>query len=122
MKISMTLASFFLFIVLFGSGTIVAIGQTAKARKPASQTARVNITQMGYEPATLRLKRGVPARITFVRMTDDTCATEVAFPSHGISRNLPLNQAVTISLNKMQAGEFNFTCGMGMHRGKLIVQ
>src|SRR6185436_17130228 len=90
-------------------------------RKPRTQTARVNITQMGYEPASIKLKRGVPARITFFRTTDDTCATEVVFPDYGIRRQLPLNAAVSISLTP-RAGEFAFTCGMNMHRGKMIVQ
>ena len=99
---------------------LASVGAAAQ-RKPRVQTARINITRMGYEPASIKLKRGVPARITFVRTTDDTCATEVVFPDYGINRQLPLDQAVTVSLTP-RAGEFAFTCGMNMHRGKMIVQ
>ena len=94
----------------------------AQSRKPArSQTAKVVIGNYGYEPASLRLKRGVPAKVTFLRVSESTCATEVVFAEYGIRRDLPLNQAVTVSFTPRKAGEFAFTCGMNMHRGKLIV-
>ncbi|MEZ5305554.1 MAG: cupredoxin domain-containing protein [Pyrinomonadaceae bacterium] len=96
-----------------------AHAQTRKAAR--TQSAKVVIGNYGYEPASLRLKRGVPAKITFLRTTDSTCATEVVFAEYGIRRDLPLNQAVTVSFTPRKAGEFAFTCGMNMHRGKLIV-
>jgi plastocyanin domain-containing protein len=94
----------------------------AQTRKPArSQSAKVVIGNYGYNPASIRLKRGVPAKVTFLRITESTCATEVVFADYGIRRELPLNQAVTVSFTPRKAGEFVFTCGMNMHRGKLIV-
>ena len=101
---------------------LLACGSAAAQQKPRRQTAHVNITQMGYEPATVRLKKGIPAAITFLRTTDKTCATEVLFPDYGINQQLPLNEPVTIRLTPTRAGEFAFTCGMRMQRGKLIVQ
>ena len=68
-----------------------------KIVKPKVQTATVEITQNGYQPSSLRLKRGVPARLTFVRRTEQTCATEVVFSDFGIRRELPLNTAVIIN-------------------------
>ena len=92
-------------------------------RRPAqSQTAKVIIGQYGYEPAAIRLRRGVPARVTFRRVTESTCATEVVFADYGIRRDLPMNADVTVSFTPRKAGEFSFTCGMNMHRGKLYVQ
>ena len=49
------------------------------------------MSEKGYEPATVTLRAGTPARITFVRTTDKTCGTEVVFPSLNIKRALPLN-------------------------------
>ena len=99
-------------------------GQAGKKRiaKPRSQSARVEITRMGYEPMSISLRRNVPARITFLRTTESTCATEVVFADYGIRRDLPLNKAVVISFTPTKAGEFGFTCGMNMHRGKLFVR
>lgn len=100
------------------TGTVVA--QTKGKQK--TQSVRVQITKMGYEPGSISLKRGIPARLTFVRVTDSTCAKEVVFPDYGINRKLPLNTPVTVNLTPKKAGEFAFTCGMNMHRGKLIVR
>ena len=105
--------------------TVVSVAPNvadAQSRKPArSQSAKVVIGNYGYEPASIRLKRGVPAKVTFLRVSESTCATEVVFADYGIRRELPLNQAVTVSFTPRKAGEFAFTCGMNMHRGKLIV-
>lgn len=94
---------------------------TAEA-KPTVQSRSVKITERGFEPYTLTVRRGVRTRITFLRTTDDTCAKEVVFPDFGIKRDLPLNQAVVIMLVPNKKGEFRFTCGMNMMNGKLIVQ
>lgn len=111
-------------IVLSVLGCDTVIGQTSKLRsvRPRIQRVSVEITNMGYEPGSLQLKRGVPAQITFLRKTDQTCATEVVFPDQGIYRDLPLNKLVVVSFTPKKAGEFKFTCGMNMHRGKLIVR
>ena len=92
------------------------------AAKPRLQTATVKITTRGYEPYVLKFRRAIRTRVTFVRTTDATSANEVVFPEFGIKRDLPLNQAVVITLTPTKKGEFSFTCGMNMMRGKLIVQ
>jgi len=101
---------------------LAATSTDAQSRKPArSQSAKVVIGNYGYEPASIRLKRGVPAKVTFLRISESKCATEVLFADYGIRRELPLNQAVTVSFTPRETGEFAFTYGMNMHRGKLIV-
>jgi plastocyanin domain-containing protein len=86
------------------------------------QTATVTLTDLGYQPASLKLRRGVPARVTFVRRIEETCGTEIALPAYNIRRTLPLNEPVVVEFTPDKAGEFNFTCGMGMLRGTVIVQ
>jgi membrane fusion protein, heavy metal efflux system len=61
----------------------------------AAQTAKVVVSERGYEPAKVTLHAGTPARITFVRTTDKTCGTEVVFPSLNIKRALPLKTPST---------------------------
>ena len=90
--------------------------------KPGVQNRSVKITEQGFEPATITVRRGIRTRLTFVRTTDNTCAKEVVFPDFGIKRDLPLNQTVVIALMPNKRGEFRFTCGMNMMNGKLIVQ
>ncbi len=86
------------------------------------QSATVTLTDNGYQPSSLKLRRGVPARVTFVRKIEETCGKEIALPSYNIRRALPLNEPVVIEFTPDKAGEFNFTCGMGMLRGTVIVQ
>src|SRR5262249_3447000 len=65
---------------------------TESAAGSDMQTASVTVTAQGFQPDNLRLKAGVPARITFTRTSDQTCATEVVFPDYGIRKALPRNQ------------------------------
>ena len=85
------------------------------------QEATVKVTEKGYEPAELKLRLGVPARLTFVRETDATCGTEVVFPEYDIERALPLNERVVVEFTPQKSGEFAFTCGMKMLKGKLVI-
>ena len=85
------------------------------------QTAKVVVTESGFEPSTIALRTGRPARLTFLRTTDATCATEVVFPSLKITRALPLNEAVVIEFTPEETGEIAFACGMNMLRGTVVV-
>ena len=86
------------------------------------QTAKVLVTERGFEPATVTLRAGTPARITFLRTTDKTCGTEIVFPSLEITRALPLNTAVDIDFTPDRAKEIAFTCGMKMLKGVVVIQ
>jgi plastocyanin domain-containing protein len=116
-KLSVTSRLFIVFMVLTSVATFNCV-----TAKPRLQTATVKITARGYEPYVLKFRRGIRTRITFVRITDARCANEVVFPEFGIQRELPLNQPVVVILTPTKKGEFSFSCGMNMMRGKLIVQ
>lgn len=97
-------------------------GQTAQtAQQNDVQTATVEINDKGFEPESLKLKAGAPAKVTFVRKTDATCATAVVIKDYKIERKLPLNEPVTVEFTPRK-GEFVFACGMNMIKGKLIVE
>jgi plastocyanin domain-containing protein len=86
------------------------------------QAVTVKLTKEGYQPESLKLKRDVPARVTFVRETEETCGKEVVIKEYDIKRALPLNEPITVEFMPRKAGEFTFACGMDMLRGKIIVQ
>jgi hypothetical protein len=94
----------------------------AKRDSETVQTAKVVVTDQGYEPARVTLRAGIPARITFVRTTDKTCGREVVFPSLNIKRALQLNEPVVIEFTPAKAGDIAFTCGMNMLHGTVVVQ
>lgn len=85
------------------------------------QTARVTISERGFEPPTLHLRGGTPARITFVRTTEKTCGTELVWKSLNLTRPLPLNEDVLIEFTPQAPGPVDFACGMNMLRGTVSV-
>ena len=87
-----------------------------------AQTAKVIVSERGYEPAQLTLRAGTRARVTFVRTTDKTCGTAVVFPSLKITRALPLNEPIVIEFTPQKSGEIAFSCGMNMLHGTIVVQ
>ena len=103
-------------------------GSTLSAARGAThgdmkvQEARVMVNEAAFDPQRLTLRVGVPARVTFTRTSDKTCATAVVFASLHIRRELPLNTPVTIAFTPDKAGEIAFACGMNMLRGTVVVQ
>jgi hypothetical protein len=94
----------------------------AKRKLPALQKSTVALTEKGYEPISLKLRRGVPAQVTFIRKVAATCGTQIVLQDYDIKRDLPLNVPVLVKFTPKKSGDFSFTCGMGMLRGSLIVR
>lgn len=101
--------------------TIGINGQT-KNVKTKPQRARIEITEQGFAPGIVHLKRSVPVRVTFIRRTDATCATSIVVAEYGFNRPLPLNQPVVFSFTPKRSGIIGFACGMNMMQGKMIVR
>lgn len=104
---------------------LIALGgfAVAQQKKAASdvQTAKVTINAEGFQPSSLNLKADIPAKITFLRTTNETCATSVVIPDYKVQKDLPLNQPVVVEITPKK-GTFGFACGMHMLQGKLVVQ
>ena len=76
----------------------------------------------GYAPATIRLRAGQPARRVFDRQETNSCAEEVVLGDFGIRRFLPAFEETVIEFTPERAGTYEFTCGMGMLRGRIVVE
>lgn len=76
----------------------------------------------GYDPAQVRVRAGTPVRLVFDRQETSGCSEEVVIPDFGIRRFLPAHQKTTVEITPTEAGSHEFTCGMGMLRGRLIVE
>src|SRR5215813_9878835 len=87
-----------------------------------TQTVAVMLTEKGYQPDSFKLRKGIPARITFVRKVEATCGAEIVLAEYNIKRELPLNQPVVVEFTPSKTGEFKFACGMDMLRGKIFVK
>ena len=76
----------------------------------------------GYSPHVIAVKQGRPVRLDFYRDETASCSEQVVFGDFGIARDLPAFKTTSIEFTPDKAGEFTFTCGMNMMRGKLIVE
>lgn len=76
----------------------------------------------GYDPAVIRVQAGAPVRLVFDRQETSSCSEEVVFPDFGIRRFLPAFEKTTVDISPAAAGTYEFTCGMSMLRGRLVVE
>ena len=76
----------------------------------------------GYDPVVIVVEAGKPVRLNFYREETADCSEQVLFPDFNTSALLTPFKTVPVELTPDKKGEFTFTCGMGMLRGKLIVQ
>ena len=76
----------------------------------------------GYDPDLIVVKQGRPVRLDFYRDETSSCSEEIVFPAFGISRSLPAFKTTAVEFTPDKVGEFDFTCGMNMMRGKLVVE
>jgi plastocyanin domain-containing protein len=93
-----------------------------KRKLPSVQKLTVALTEKGYEPTSLKLRRGIPAQVTFIRRVAATCGTQIVIADYNIKRALRLNEPVLVEFTPKKTGTFAFTCGMGMLRGSLIIR
>jgi len=76
----------------------------------------------GYSPASIRVKRGAPVRLVFDRQETSGCSEELVIPDFNVRRFLPAHERTVIELDAREAGTHEFTCGMGMLRGRITVE
>ncbi|MDE2312413.1 MAG: cupredoxin domain-containing protein [Patescibacteria group bacterium] len=76
----------------------------------------------GYSPTTIKIAKHKPTTLVFLRTDKNDCLEEVVIPEFKVRQYLPVNQKVSIAVTPTKAGEFPFSCGMGMYHGKIVVQ
>ncbi len=76
----------------------------------------------GYSPDVLVFEAGKPIRLNFKREETASCSEEVIFSDFNKKAVLTPFKTVPVELKIDKPGEYNFQCGMGMLRGKIIVE
>ena len=76
----------------------------------------------GYDPDLIVVEAGRPVRLDFHRNETADCSEEIVFGDFGIRKRLPAFQTTPVEFTPEQPGEYVFTCGMGMLKGKLLVE
>lgn len=97
--------------------------ETVAAETNASGFQEIKVTvKGGYAPDVIVVKKGTPVRLDFFRDETSSCSEQIVFGDFGIAKDLPAFKTTRIEFTPEKAGEFTFTCGMNMLRGKLIVE
>ena len=76
----------------------------------------------GYSPAVIRVRAGRPVQLDFHRTDSGSCTEEVVIGDFGIRAFLPPGKTTPVQFRPEAPGVYEFACGMGMVRGKLIVE
>lgn len=119
------------FVILLGLASIAGIafyfwgprqgGSRATITGSGYQEAMI-LVKGGYTPDIITVQHGKPVKLTFRREETAACSEMVVFGDFHKSAKLPTGEDVIIELLPDKAGEYEFTCQMGMFRGKLIVE
>ncbi len=117
-------------VTVGGAGLIAAVlvyffapRRPATASPGASGAQQVRITvRNGYDPARIEVRAGAPVRLLFRREEVEGCSDTVLLPEWGITRRLPAHQETAVEFTPRRTGEFEFTCGMHMLRGTIVVR
>lgn len=76
----------------------------------------------GYTPQVISIAKGQTTKLTFLRKDPNSCLEELVIPDFKVHTSLPLNKKVTIELTPRETGTFDYTCGMSMYRGRILVK
>lgn len=101
----------------------LAEGRAASAARGrlGVQEVRVEV-RGGYSPATVRVRHGEPVRLVFAREEASGCSEEVVLPDFGVRRFLPAFEETVVEVTPREPGTYEFTCGMGMLRGRIVAE
>jgi plastocyanin domain-containing protein len=106
---------------LFAAAALAFAG-TALAADAAK--VEVKVTDDGFQPKTVKAKKGQPLTMVFTRTTENTCITAIDIPDLKVKEfELPLNKPVSLTVTPTKAGTVKFACSaMGMGDGKIVVE
>ncbi len=93
----------------------------AEVKERGLQEVKI-VVKGGYSPDVIVVKKGIPVRLDFYRDETADCSDTIVFGDFKIRKPLPAFKTTAIEFTPEKEGEYVFTCGMGMMRGKLIVR
>jgi len=118
-------------VTLVGVGLLAFVGWfffLAPHRVAAAVSSLAGVQQVdivvkgGYSPNVIEVEHGKPVQLNFYRDEEGTCSEELLLPDFNIRRDLAPFKTTAIEFLPKQAGTFEFTCGMHMLRGSLVVK
>jgi len=75
----------------------------------------------GFRPDVVAVVPGVPVRLILDRQEDSACSERLLLPGLGVDVALPAFERTSVELPAMKEGVHEFTCGMDMQHGTILV-
>jgi plastocyanin domain-containing protein len=122
LQIMVTIIGIFL-IILINWYFFFSKGKKTQARVESEGIQEVKVmVKGGYSPDVIVVKKGIPVRIDFYRDETADCSDTIVFGDFNIRKPLPAFRTTPVEFTPEKPGEYTFTCGMGMMKGRLIVE
>lgn len=120
-KVILTIAGISLIILINWYFFSRRKAQTASMKGSELQEVKI-VVKGGYTPDVIVVKKGIPVRLNFYRDESADCSDTVVFGDFKIRKPLPAYKTTSVEFTPEKEGEYVFTCGMGMLKGRLIVR
>jgi plastocyanin domain-containing protein len=112
-------------LAVLASLAVLAAPAVAADKAPAAgRKVEIKVTDAGFEPREVKLRKGEPTTLVFTRLTDATCIKAIDIPDEKVKKlELPLDKPVSVTITPKKAGVEAFHCSaMGMGNGRLVVE
>ena len=114
-------------VIALAAVITLALGASATLAESEGQARRIelSVTEDGFTPSKLSVKRGEAVVLAVTRKTDKTCATKVVVhvsKTKTVEKELPLDKTVEIPVTFEKTGTLTYACGMGHVSGVIMVQ
>jgi len=92
-----------------------------KTEQLSVQTVEMHITYEGFKPNVFNIKKGIPVKWIIYGDQISSCTNKIIVPSLNISKSVVSGENV-VNFTPSNSGTIDFSCWMGMVRGKFIVE
>ncbi len=87
---------------------------------PVRNHIEMVVTDNGFEPQNVRVKKDEPVTLEITRKVEGTCATEIVIDEYGINTKLPLDTKVTVTFTPKKSGVLKYGCAMQKMIGGIL--
>ena len=85
------------------------------------QTVTINVSNSGYNPKNITLKKDVLTRLKLITNNVESCSRAFTIPSLRIEKILPETGETIIEFTPKKEGPLAFACSMGMYTGNFNI-
>lgn len=90
--------------------------------KENTPVVKMEVTEAGYTPNIIRVKKGVPVQFLIHNPLENSCLSTINFPDFNKNNvNLKVG-TTTLTFTPSKTGQYTFSCGMNMFKGTIIVE